>query len=99
MSVLNPIFPSATMEQEPLFHCCDCHNRKSRDQFPSCKRTDKYGTKGKPTSRCSSCTEKEQHQCENKKQKKGEDSPDPSGDPITPSLLSNSWHNSTKNSL
>src|SRR6266446_5512438 len=37
MSVLNPIFPSATMEQEPLFHCHDCHNRKSRDQFLSCK--------------------------------------------------------------
>ena len=84
LSVLNPIFPSATMEQEPLYHCHDCHHRKRRDQFALRKRTDKYGAKGEPTSRCSSCTEQEQGRRENRKRKRDEEGPDASRDPGEP---------------
>src|SRR5258706_3154656 len=38
MSVLNPTFPSATMEQAPLFHCHDCKSSKTMDQLELRKR-------------------------------------------------------------
>ena len=49
MPVLNPIFPSTTMDQESLFRCHDCHHRKPKDQLALCKRTDKYGATGSPS--------------------------------------------------
>ena len=80
MPVLNPIFPSTTMDQESLFRCHDCHHRKPKDQFALRKRTDKHGAKGSPSSRCLSCAEQERHRRENKKRKRDEEAPDPSGD-------------------
>src|SRR5258706_5348739 len=38
MSVLNPTFPSATMEQAPLFRCHDCKSSKTMDQLELHKR-------------------------------------------------------------
>jgi|SRR5258706_3156891 len=37
-NVLNPTFPSATMEQAPLFCCHDCKSSKTMDQFELHKR-------------------------------------------------------------
>src|SRR5258706_15333112 len=81
MSVLNAIFPSATMEQEPLFSCHDCHHRKPKAHFALRKKTDRHGPEGEPTSRCLPCAEQERHRHENKKRKQLEEGTDPSGDP------------------
>ena len=85
-SVLNPMFPSSTMDHEPLFICHDCHHRKPKDQFALRKRTDKHGAKGDPSSRCSSCAEK-RHQHEKKKRKQVEEGPDLFGDPEEPDCI------------
>ena len=71
------------MEQEPLLQCQDCHSRKPQNQFALCKRSDKHGAKGDPSSRCSSCAEK-RHQRENKKRKRAERGPGLCGDPGEP---------------
>ena len=83
MSVLNLVFPSATMEWEQLFYCHDCENRKPRDQFALCKQTDKHGAMGKPSTRCTSCAEN-WHWCKSSKQKWVERGTDLCGDPEEP---------------
>ena len=81
MSVLNPIFPSPTMEQGPLFRCHDCKNCKPKDQFSLRKRDDKHGARGEPSSRCLPCAAKERARHETKKRKRAEEGLDASGDP------------------
>jgi len=82
LSVLNPISPSATMEQAPLHYCCDCKNLKAQDQFALRTRNNKYGARGKPSSRCSACAAKERIRWETRKRKRDEENPDPSGDQV-----------------
>lgn len=77
LSVLNL---SATMEEEPLLQCRDCHSRKPRDRFALRKKSDKHGAKGNPSTRCLPCAEK-RHQRETKKRKRVEECPDLYGDP------------------
>ena len=79
LRLVSDLFPSATMEQEPLLQCLDCHSRKPRDQFAPRKRTDEHGAKGDPGSRCAPCAEKK-HQHEYKKRKRVEEGPDLCGD-------------------
>ena len=81
MSILNAIFPSATMEREPLFTCHDCHHSKPKAHFALRQRTDKHGSKGEPSSRCLPCAERERHRCKNKKRKRLEEGTDSFGDP------------------
>ena len=85
LRLVSVLFPSATMEQEPLRQCLDCHCRKPRDQFAPRKRTDKHGAKGDPSTRCAPCAEKK-HQREYKKRKRVEDDPDLCGDPGDPNF-------------
>jgi len=85
MSVLNPTFPAATMEQAPLFHCCDCKKIKPKDQFAVRTRNNKHGKKGEPSSRCSSCTAKEHDRWIIRKRKRDGEGLDPSEDPAEPS--------------
>ena len=90
MPVLNPTFPSATMEQAPqapLFRCHDCKNRKTKDQFELRKTTSKYGAQGEPLSRCSSCAAKERDRNEKRKRKRDEDGNDASRVPAAPNRV------------
>ena len=48
MSVLNLIFPSATMEQVPLFHCLNCQNSETKGPYILRKKNYKYGARGEP---------------------------------------------------
>ena len=84
MSVLHPTFPSATMEQAPLFRCHDCKSSKPKDQFELCKTSNKYGAQGEPLSRCSSCAAKERDRNEKRKRKRDEDGNDASRVPAGP---------------
>ena len=94
MSVLNPILPSVlpsvlpstAMEEEPLRYCHSCQIRKPKDQFVLCKRSDKHGEKGAPSTRCLPCAEN-RHQRENKKQKQVEAGTEPCGDPGEPDCV------------
>jgi hypothetical protein len=72
------------MEQAQLFHCCDCKDHKPKDQFPVCTKNNKHGAWGELSSRCSSCNARACERCENKKRKRDEEGPDPSGDPAKP---------------
>ena len=81
MAVLNPISPSLSTDQAPLFRCHDCENWKPKDQFSLRIRDNKCGPRGEPSSRCSSCAEKERARRETKKRKRAEEDPGASGDP------------------
>ena len=83
LRLVSVLFPSATMEQEPLRQCLDCHSWKSRDQFALRKRADKHAAKGDRISRCTPCVEK-RHQREHKKRKRVEEGSDLCGDPGEP---------------
>ena len=63
------------MEQAPLFHCHDCKNQKTLDNFKLREKKDRYGEKGQPTSWCIPCAAKEQHRRQTKKRKHDEEGP------------------------
>ena len=84
MPVLNPLFPSATMDQEPCFRCHDCKNRKRKEEFVLHKRDNKHGSQGEPTSRCLSCAAKERERRKNRKRKRDDERLDLPGDPAEP---------------
>ena len=83
LRLVSVLFPSATMEQEPLLQCLNCHSWKSKDQIAPWKRADKHAAKGNQISRCAPCIEK-RHQCEHKKWKWIEEGPDLCGGPGEP---------------
>ena len=85
MSVLNQTFPSASMEQAQIFSCHYCGIKKPIDQFKIREKDDKYGRKGKPTSRCSRCVTISCNRCQSTKRKRDEEGPDPSEHPVEPS--------------
>src|SRR5258706_8774638 len=81
MSVLNPKFTSATMEQEPLLRCCKCGSSKPRDQFPLRMRNHKNGARGEPSTCCVPCTAKLRDRREKRKRSQEEEHHGMSDDP------------------
>ena len=84
VSVLNPISPSAIMEQEPLFCCHNCKSSKPREEFSIHKKDSKHGVQGDPLSRCASCMAEEWERHKIRKQKQDEEGPDLSRGPAEP---------------
>jgi hypothetical protein len=61
------------MEQPTLYHCHGCKNKKPQDQFNLRQKSDKFGLKGEPTGRCTSCTIKNKQARQNLKRKHNEE--------------------------
>ena len=72
------------MDQAPLLYCLQCKNSKPRDEFALRIRSNKYGARGEPSSKCSSCVAKERHRHENRKRKRDEEGHETPMDPAEP---------------
>ena len=68
----------ATMDQATLHYCSGCKTKTSQDQFSLRQKDDKYGLKGEPTGRCTSCTMRNKQAHQNLKRKRIEEGTTPS---------------------
>jgi hypothetical protein len=75
---------SPTMDQAPLHFCRDCSAWKPKDQIHLRQKDDRFGCKGEPTGRCTSCTTRNHQRRQDMKRKRADDPSEVSAEPSPP---------------
>jgi hypothetical protein len=75
------------MDQASLHFCRDCGARKPKDQFHLRQKDDRFGCKGEPTSRCTSCATRSLERRQEMKRKRADDPSEVSAEPSPPQSI------------